>query len=313
MAATDTFTGPQLGEHGDPCAFCNAPLAADQRYCLNCGERRGEARLPFLEILAGKKTLGEAADAPPAQEPPPEQPAAAAAGAAEPTPKWMPPLLAAAAVAALAIMLAVGVMIGDDGDAKSTAAAPVVVGGQNASTAGGSGSAAYKSDWPAGQGGWTVQLSTLPVSGTTAAAVTAAKTDAEGKGATEVGALVTDEFETQPAATYIVYSGQFTDQKQATAALKGLKADFPDAKVVQVGDGGGGSNDGASKDEDAGGDGKTPKPTVSRDQLNNLENTSPEDYSKQSGKLPDQTVIPGTPPPTDNKPAGGGTGSQTIE
>jgi hypothetical protein len=33
------------------CPSCNAPMAVDQRYCLNCGARGGEARLPFLEIL----------------------------------------------------------------------------------------------------------------------------------------------------------------------------------------------------------------------------------------------------------------------
>jgi hypothetical protein len=34
------------------CRSCGAPLASDQRYCLQCGTRRGDARLPFLEILA---------------------------------------------------------------------------------------------------------------------------------------------------------------------------------------------------------------------------------------------------------------------
>ena len=34
-----------LGEHGEPCARCGAPLAHDQRYCLNCGQRRADARL----------------------------------------------------------------------------------------------------------------------------------------------------------------------------------------------------------------------------------------------------------------------------
>ena len=37
--------------HGVPCAECGAPLAEDQRYCLNCGQRRADARLPFLEVL----------------------------------------------------------------------------------------------------------------------------------------------------------------------------------------------------------------------------------------------------------------------
>lgn len=35
----------------DPCPSCGAALAADQRYCLACGQRRADARLPFLEIL----------------------------------------------------------------------------------------------------------------------------------------------------------------------------------------------------------------------------------------------------------------------
>jgi hypothetical protein len=43
---------PQLGEPDAPCRTCGAPLAADQRYCLQCGARRAEARLPFLDILA---------------------------------------------------------------------------------------------------------------------------------------------------------------------------------------------------------------------------------------------------------------------
>ena len=43
---------PVLGLHGEPCASCGAPLAADQRYCLSCGNRRAGSRLPFRDILA---------------------------------------------------------------------------------------------------------------------------------------------------------------------------------------------------------------------------------------------------------------------
>jgi hypothetical protein len=35
----------------EPCVQCGAPLAPDQRYCLRCGTRRAEARLPFLDVL----------------------------------------------------------------------------------------------------------------------------------------------------------------------------------------------------------------------------------------------------------------------
>ena len=47
---TDVFT-PQLGGEGEPCPTCATPLAADQRYCLACGERRAEPRLDFMALL----------------------------------------------------------------------------------------------------------------------------------------------------------------------------------------------------------------------------------------------------------------------
>ena len=35
---------------GDPCRSCSAPLAADQRYCVVCGARRGPLP-PFVAAL----------------------------------------------------------------------------------------------------------------------------------------------------------------------------------------------------------------------------------------------------------------------
>lgn len=37
---------------GDRCATCHTPLASDQRYCVNCGERRGKARFSFATLAA---------------------------------------------------------------------------------------------------------------------------------------------------------------------------------------------------------------------------------------------------------------------
>jgi hypothetical protein len=48
---------PLFGADGEPCATCGAPLAADQRYCLSCGTRRAEARLPFLDVLGSSTEL----------------------------------------------------------------------------------------------------------------------------------------------------------------------------------------------------------------------------------------------------------------
>jgi hypothetical protein len=52
MATTQDIHAPTLGAQGEPCASCGAPLAGDQRYCLECGARRAEARLAFRDILS---------------------------------------------------------------------------------------------------------------------------------------------------------------------------------------------------------------------------------------------------------------------
>ena len=44
----DYFSHP-LAEHGGPCPQCKAAMSGDQRYCLDCGARRGEARLDPVE------------------------------------------------------------------------------------------------------------------------------------------------------------------------------------------------------------------------------------------------------------------------
>ncbi|MDO9356479.1 MAG: hypothetical protein Q7T55_22470, partial [Solirubrobacteraceae bacterium] len=36
------------------CASCTAPLAADQLFCLSCGTRRRDARIPFRDVLASE-------------------------------------------------------------------------------------------------------------------------------------------------------------------------------------------------------------------------------------------------------------------
>ena len=43
---------------GPSCSECGAPLAADQRYCLGCGERLASARPPFAAAAAGAALAG---------------------------------------------------------------------------------------------------------------------------------------------------------------------------------------------------------------------------------------------------------------
>ena len=100
-------------------AGCGSPLAADQRYCLQCGARRAEARLPFLDILAQ-------------QVPSDTGPAAASGPVAPPPGNWLGRLstnaAAVAGVACLLLALGVGVLIGGLGQDDSAAnATPQVI------------------------------------------------------------------------------------------------------------------------------------------------------------------------------------------
>jgi hypothetical protein len=36
----------------EQCSACGAAMASDQRYCVDCGERRGPARVPLMETIA---------------------------------------------------------------------------------------------------------------------------------------------------------------------------------------------------------------------------------------------------------------------
>lgn len=104
----ETVGLPAVGQEGDTCEQCGSVLATDQRYCLNCGWRRGEARVDYQRRLNG----GEA-------------PAAngAVTTTATVNPQWSP-LVAVGAIAVLGVMLLLGVLIGKkDNNTTQTVAA----------------------------------------------------------------------------------------------------------------------------------------------------------------------------------------------
>jgi hypothetical protein len=131
---------------GDQCTGCGARLASEQRYCVECGERRGQSRLPFAESVAQRT---HEAPAPPTHR----------------RPRLSANAAAIAGVGTLVLALGVGVLIGRSGDhgsgsknnpvqvihvAGGTGAA-AAAGATNASTAGAK-SAAKKSK-TSGKGG----------------------------------------------------------------------------------------------------------------------------------------------------------------
>lgn len=94
----------------EQCMNCGAPMAADQHYCTNCGERRGPARFEFMEG-AGRRTRDTEAMA------------------VRSRPRWNANTSLIAGVGTLLLALGIGVLIGRTGNnnSGSKAAPPVQV------------------------------------------------------------------------------------------------------------------------------------------------------------------------------------------
>lgn len=127
-AAPAPSATPQAPSGYEQCPSCGAMVAVDQRYCLECGHRRGEPRLPFMDAVVFMDAMNR----------PPE----AAAASTKSRKRGISPNAALiAGVGTLLLALGVGVMIGRSGDHSSAPAsqAPIVIkggtGGEEAATA----------------------------------------------------------------------------------------------------------------------------------------------------------------------------------
>ena len=193
-----------------------------------------------------------------------------------------------AGVGVLLVAMGVGVLIGRAG-APEQVAAPAQVITVGAAGAGGQGTgssaASFTDDWPAGKTGYTVQLQTLPQSGTQVSAVEAAKTAATAKGATGVGALKSEDFSSVTAGNYVIYSGVYTKRPEAVSALGKLKKSFPGASVIGVSNGGAGSSPGGGGSSSGGGSG-TPSHPAPPTVLKNLRKGGGKSYVEKSKNLP---------------------------
>lgn len=121
--------GPNPGEH---CPACGARMAPDQRYCLSCGGRRGDPRLPFMDAVVFMEAINQprTASGPPAP--------------ARQSRSWISPNASLiAGVATLVLAIGVGVLIGRSGDESqpTAAATPQVI-----TVEGGGGGAEASSD-----------------------------------------------------------------------------------------------------------------------------------------------------------------------
>jgi hypothetical protein len=232
MTVIDQDQAKAVTSRFEPCEHCGAPLDHQQRYCVSCAARRSDPSNPATRYFAAasrRARLVKTASARPAQS-----------GSQ----------FRASAVAVLILLPAavgVGVLVGRSSDDKNgdsaDLAAAIREGGLASSSAGTGGDGTLASDTSGGAltsdfslaKGYTVELTTIDGS-SDQDAVDKAKSDAEDKGAEDVGVIVPDDYAVtpDPGGDLVIYSGEFEKKPDAEAALKKLKGDFPDAKVVAV-------------------------------------------------------------------------------
>jgi hypothetical protein len=121
----------------ESCPNCSARMAADQRYCLNCGHRRGDPRLPFMDAVVFMESMNSPAGGGAATPPPPP----AKSGGDN---RWNANAALIAGVATLVLAIGVGFLIGrsgHDNNNQAAAQAPIKVievggggGGEEAAT-----------------------------------------------------------------------------------------------------------------------------------------------------------------------------------
>lgn len=129
MHEDPTQTMTTLGKPGETCEECGGPLAVDQRYCLNCGHRRGEARVDYRGVMAASNgSPGQG------QAPPPSAPVSGGPSGEKQPPEEgkkgerdFAPLAAVGGIAVLGLMLLVGVLIGRGDSSPTATSAPQVV------------------------------------------------------------------------------------------------------------------------------------------------------------------------------------------
>jgi hypothetical protein len=284
-------TTPPVGAP-ETCRRCGSPLAEDQRYCLECGERR----TPASSVLLGGPP-SPASAAPPASAPPaPPLTAGSRNGGGDRSNA----VTVIAGVGVLLLAMGVGVLIGRSGASKSSGSTPPQVitvsapGGSTGSAGSSTEASTFSDDWPAGKTGYTVQLQTLAQSSTTTSEVQAAKSAASAKGAKAVGALKSEDFSSLTAGNYVIYAGIYGKQGEAQKALGGLKKHFSGASVIKVSSAGGaaakatggsgGSSSSRTPSAPAGTSTTTPATPKA---LEELHKTKGKSYEEKSKNLPD--------------------------
>ena len=166
------------------CPRCGEPLAAGQEYCLQCGAHVVRVRR--------SKALSSG---------------------------WVRRSLVAAAVALAGAVVAIAATGNSSGSPTLVTAIGGFATAPQTTTGGEVTGPSAVAEWPSGEDGWTIALASLPQTGGRASAPARAKS-ARRKGLDEVGVLDSSRYASLHPGYWIVFSGVYASEAEATSALE---------------------------------------------------------------------------------------------
>jgi hypothetical protein len=183
------------------CPRCGERLAEGQAYCVECGLR-----------LPGPDAVGVTSD---------------------PGRGWVQRSLLAFVVAVVGAAAAVAATGGNGGTSKLLTATGGFATTPAAGTAGATGTSGKIVDWPAGQDGWTITLASLPQTGGKNVALARAR-QARKQGLDSIGVLDSSRYASLHPGYWIVFSGVYTTEAEATSALESARGFARTASVRRI-------------------------------------------------------------------------------
>jgi hypothetical protein len=227
---------PAPGDEGGECPRCGTPYEPFQEYCLECGLRLPVQRgiIPVLATAWRRRFSRYPGD-------------------------WIWPVLALLIIAALAAAVGILATTRTDesatktraetqatvpfGTVPSTSSVPTETQTSTLPTESIPTTAPEQppppppsnqlAQWPAGQDGWTIVLSSIPQSAGRANAVNEAR-QALSAGLTDVGVIDSSQFSSLHSGYFVVFSGIFNSEREARAALDTAQGSYPQSYVREI-------------------------------------------------------------------------------
>jgi hypothetical protein len=181
------------------CPRCGEPLASGQEYCLLCGARMDDGQ----RGMRSSRT------------------------------SWALRTTVAGAVAVIGAALAVVATGSDGGRASVTTAIGGFATTPESTTGEAPAGQSSVAEWPTDEDGWTIALASLPQTAGRATALTRART-ARRQGLPQVGVLDSSRYASLHPGYWIVFSGVYSSEAEATSALEDARRASRTAVVRRV-------------------------------------------------------------------------------